>query len=130
MSDGGSDFQVEKVFINKNSKSKQLYVCVVHKHQFILYTGRLEVKFSSEMDDENELITAGAYNPDATELHLGTSSGRIYTYRIGDGQLDGNPYQASQSQDMAVTQLVTLHNIEDNEAYLMTVGYKELYVYI
>ena len=31
---------------------------------------------------------------------------------------------------MAVTQLVTLHNIEDNEAYLMTVGYKELYVYI
>ena len=29
-----------------------------------------------------------------------------------------------------MTQLVTLHNIEDNEAFLMTVGFKELYIYI
>lgn len=31
---------------------------------------------------------------------------------------------------MAVTQLVSLVNIEENDAYLMTVGGRDLYVYI
>lgn len=31
---------------------------------------------------------------------------------------------------MSVTQLVNLVNIDDNDAFLMTVGGKELYVYI
>ena len=32
--------------------------------------------------------------------------------------------------DSAVTQLVTLNNIEDNDAYIMTIANKELFIYI
>ena len=39
--------------------------------------------------------------------------GHIFCYRVDDGQEDGNPFQAGQV-DMAITQLTTLNNIEDN----------------
>ena len=46
LSSDGKQFKVDKVFINKNSKSNVLLVLVTCRNKFILYTGRLEVKFS------------------------------------------------------------------------------------
>jgi len=99
------------------------------KNQFILYTGRLEVKFNKVLEDANEHITAAAFSKDSSVVIVGTSSGKIFTYRVSDGELDGNHFQAG-AADMSVTQLVNLGNLEENEAYLMTVGGKELYIYI
>ena len=65
---------------------------VTFRCKFIVYTGRLEVKFAKELDDANEHITAGAFNLDSTLLWIGTSMGRIYCYRVSDGMLDGNPF--------------------------------------
>jgi len=39
------DFTVDRVFVNKNSKCGALYVLLTCRSKFILYTGRLEVKF-------------------------------------------------------------------------------------
>jgi len=60
---------------------------------------------------------------------LGSNQGKILAYRISDGLLDGNPNQVG-GIDSAVTQLVTLNNIEDNEAFIMIIGNKELFIYI
>ena len=121
-------FKIEKVFINKNSQSKILCVLVTCKNKFILYTGRLEVKFTETLDNANEHITAGAFNKDSTLLAIGTSAGRVISYRIETGQAEGNPLQVS--QNMAVTMLTTLQNVYDNDVYLMEVGDKSLHVYV
>ena len=123
------EFTVDRVFINKNSKCAALFVLVSSKNKFILYTGRLEVKFSAELEDANEHVTAAAFNKDSSIVLIGTSLGKVFTYRVSDGELDGNHFQAG-AADISVTQLVTLSNIDENEAYLMTVGGKELYVYV
>lgn len=60
---------------------------------------------------------------------IGTSSGKILSYRISDGELDGMPHQAGEV-DVGITQMVSLINIEDNEAFLTTIGGKELSIYI
>lgn len=52
---------------------------------------------------------------------LGTSTGKIITYRIPDGQVDGNPVQVA-GTEYSVTQLINLPNIEDNDAYIMITG--------
>lgn len=85
------EFKVENVFINKNSKSTELFVLVTCKNQFVLYTGRLEVKFKGQLDDENEYITSAAFTKDSAVFILGTSQGKIVPYRISDGQMEGNP---------------------------------------
>ena len=105
-----------------------LCVLVTCKNRFILYTGRLEVKFSDQLANENEHITTGAFNKDSTRLVIGTSSGRVIAYNIESGVAEGNPFQASRS--LGVTMLTTLMNLQDNEVYLMEVGDKELHVYI
>ena len=120
---------MERVFINKNSKTGGLLLLVTFKYKFILYSGRLEAQFAKEMDNENELITSGAFNRDSSLMLIGTSQGKIYTYKVSDGEQEGQPHQAA-GVDMAITQLVTIQNIEDNEAYLMTAANKELFVYI
>ena len=43
--DAQVDFSVERVFINKNSKNKALLLVVTYKHKFVVYSGRLEIKF-------------------------------------------------------------------------------------
>ena len=101
---------------------------VTCKNKFILYTGRLEVKFTETLDNANEHITAGAFNKDSTLLAIGTSAGRVISYRIETGQAEGNPLQVS--QNMAVTMLTTLQNVYDNDVYLMEVGDKSLHVYV
>ena len=45
------DFTVDRVFVNKNSKCGALFVLVTCGKKFILYTGRLEVKFRQELED-------------------------------------------------------------------------------
>jgi len=60
-------------------------VLVTCKNKFILYTGRLEVKFSETLNEANEHITAGAFNKDSSMLVVGTSTGRVIAYRIETG---------------------------------------------
>lgn len=40
------EFTVEHLYINKNSKCAALYILATCKNKFVLYTGRLEIKFS------------------------------------------------------------------------------------
>ena len=87
-------FQVERVFINKNSRSKALLLLVTYKYKFVVYSGRLEIKFQKELDNEEEFITSGAFSKDSSMVVIGTSMGRIYSYKISDGELAKQPYQA------------------------------------
>ena len=103
-------FKIEKIFINKNSNCQAsgcirgcvsenkirmceptICVLVTCKNKFILYTGRLEVKFSDTMENPNEKITAGAFNKDSSILVIGTSEGRVISYRIESGEKEGAP---------------------------------------
>ena len=86
------DFTIERIFVNKNSKCAALLVLVTCRNKFILYTGRLEVKFSKGLPDPNEHITTAAFFKDSSVFIVGTSSGKIYSYRVSDGELDGNPF--------------------------------------
>lgn len=86
------EFQVERVFINKNSKCTALFVLVTWKYKFILYTGRLEVKFSKELERTDEHVTAAAFSKDSSMLLIGTSLGKVIAYRVSDGELDGNHF--------------------------------------
>ena len=43
--DEEEEFKVENVYINKNSKTVELFVLVTCKHMFKLYSGRLVEKF-------------------------------------------------------------------------------------
>ena len=103
---GEEDFKVERIFINKNSKSfddpvhkenvkknkksesDPLLVLVTCKSKFVLYSGRLTEKFSGELEIENEHITSAAFSKDSSFVIMGTSQGKIFTYRISDGQVD------------------------------------------
>ena len=123
------EFTVEHLYINKNSKCAALYILATCKNKFVLYTGRLEIKFSRQLEDTNERITCGAFSKLSDFLMIGTSSGKILSYRISDGELDGMPHQAGEV-DVGITQMVSLINIEDNEAFLTTIGGKELSIYI
>ena len=96
------EFQFDRVFINKNSKNNALYVLVTHKYKFIMYTGRLEVKFQKELENENEIITSAAFSKDSGFFLIGTSVGKVYTYRISDCELEGQGLQAC-SADISVS---------------------------
>ena len=61
------------------------------KNKFILYTGRLEIKLSETLENANEHITAGAFSKDSSIMLIGTSAGRVLTYRIETGQVEGSP---------------------------------------
>ena len=123
------DFQVERVFINKNSRSSALFLLVTYKYKFVVYSGRLEIKFQKELEDDEELITAGAFSKDSSTVIIGTSMGKVYSYKITDGSYSKQPYQAV-GAETAITSLVTLNNIEENDAYLLTSGNNELQIYI
>lgn len=99
------------------------------KYKFIVYTGRLQVKYTKELDDENEYITAGCFSEKSDLIIIGTTMGRIHSYKVSDGEPDGQPHQAV-SADLTINQLVTLNNIEENEAYIMVAGGKDLSIYI
>jgi len=88
----GDEFCVERVFINKNSRCSALFVLVTWKYRFILYTGRLEIKFSKELEDVNEHVTAAAFNRDSSILLVGTSSGKVLSYNVSDGEIGGNSF--------------------------------------
>ena len=88
---GPDDFQVEQIFVNRNTKSSKLYVLAVCKNRFILYRDRLEIKFKKTLEDD-ELITTGCFAHDSKVVHLGTSNGKVVSYRIDDGNLDGNHF--------------------------------------
>ena len=59
-------------------------------NKFILYTGRLEIKLSETLENANEHITAGAFSKDSTVMVIGTSAGRVLSYRIETGQAEGS----------------------------------------
>lgn len=103
-------------------------VMVTFKSKFILYSGRLEVKFSKELEKKNEFITAGAFNKDSSVVLVGTNHGYIHSFKISDGAIDQIPYLAA-SDEQAISQLVTLNNIEENDTYLMVCGGKILTIY-
>ena len=60
------------------------------KNKFILYTGRLELKISETLEDANEHVTAGAFSKDSSIMVIGTSAGRVFSYRVETGQADGS----------------------------------------
>ena len=82
-------FAVERVFVNKNSRCGTLMILVTSKNKFKLYTGRLEIKFSKEFEDEEDHVTAAAFNKDSSLILIGTSLGKIFPYRVSDGEPDG-----------------------------------------
>lgn len=85
LSMSAEEFRVEKVFMNKNSKSEEQYVLVTCRNKFILYSGRLEVRFASELANENDRITSAAFNKDSTFLLIGTARGSIHSFKTSDG---------------------------------------------
>ena len=89
---GDDDFTIDRIFINKNSKCADLLVLVTCKNKLILYEKRLEVKFSYTLDDENEHITAAAFSKDSSLMMVGTSLGKIFTYKVSNGELDDQPF--------------------------------------
>ena len=93
-----------------------------------MYQGKLDQKFSKELEAA-EHITTAAFSKDSSLLLVGCSTGKIYAYRVSDGELDRPAVQAAEA-DIAITQLQTMVNIEDNDAFLMITGGKELSVYV
>lgn len=102
---------------------------ITYKYKFVVYSGRLEIRFQKELDNPEELITAGAFDKESTIVLIGTSLGRIHSFKVNDGECCKEPYQAV-GAEIAITQLVTLNNIEGNDAYLMSSGINEVFVYI
>ena len=88
------EFKAENIFINKNCKKKPLLLLATDRSKFILYSGRLELQYYRSLENEDEWITAGAFNKDSTVIVIGTNMGRIYSYRVSDGEFYKNPYQA------------------------------------
>ena len=60
---------------------------------------------------------------------IGTSLGKIYSFKTNDGSSEAQPYQAV-GAETPITQLVTLNNIDDNEAFLMLSDGKEVLIYV
>ena len=85
------DFQVEQVYVNRNTLSSKLLVLAVCKNRFILYRDRLEIKFKKTLE-EDEQITVGCFSHDAKTIHLGTKNGKVISYKVDNGNLDGNHF--------------------------------------
>lgn len=83
---------MEKVYINKNSKTDALWLLVTFKYKFIVYTGRLQAKYQKELENENELITAGCFSAESDYILIGTNLGRIHTYKVSDGEIVDQPH--------------------------------------
>jgi len=58
---------------------------VTYKYKFVVYSGRLEIKFQKELDNDEELITSGAFSKDSSVVIIGTSLGKVYSYKVSDG---------------------------------------------
>ena len=90
--------KVENIFINKNriEDAAPFYVLITCQNNFILYQKRLEAKFKDSIQGAN--ITAACFSKDSTLLLIGTSTGKVLTYKIKadetGAEIIGNPFQA------------------------------------
>ena len=125
--------KVENIFINKNrdEEAAPLYVLVTCQNNFCLYHKRLEQKFKDTIQGAN--ITSACFSKDSTLLLIGTSVGKVITYKIKSegapgAEIIGNPFQAG--QDLPVTRMECLMSIEEYDAFVVTVDKTDLYIYI
>jgi WD40 repeat protein len=120
--------KVENIYINKNGEDEAPpYVLITCQNEFILYQKRLETVFRASI--EKGVITSACFNKNSTMLLIGTSLGQIFAYKVNqNGEAEPNPFQ--QQQELPITKIECLRAIEENEAYLITVDGKDLYVYV
>lgn len=150
------EFKIEHVFVNKNSKTfelspdqkkilekmrpeeqekednevKPLFVLATCKNKFKLFNGRLKSQeFNGQIEDELATITTAAFSKDSSFVLIGTSTGKIEAYSTSTNQRQGNPIQVT-GPEFNVTKLVTLHNIEDQDVFIMITGKNALSLYI
>lgn len=70
---------------------------VACKDEFIVYSGRLERKFSVKLEEDYSTITSGEFNSESSLFFVGTSTGKIIAYNLSSGKQEGNEYVAAGS---------------------------------
>ena len=71
-----------------------LFVLATYRHKFRLFSTRLEEQFKDLpkcLDDSNEYFTSGAFSKDSSYWIMGTSTGRVVSYKTTDGEQEKSP---------------------------------------
>lgn len=76
--------EIEQVYTNEPiSKEDPFFVLVTSQEKWVLFSGRLEEKFSGSLEqkDGRQIITSAAFTKNSGEFLLGTNQGRIISYK-------------------------------------------------
>ena len=88
------DFEFENVYTNKNSRCKELFVLATCQNMYRLYSGRLKQEFkekANRLEDARERFTSAAFSKDSSYWIMGSTKGRICSYRTIDGEEHKSP---------------------------------------
>ena len=94
-----SSIPVERVFVNKNSKSQagnNLLVVVTNKDEWVLYKGRMDKhKEGNTSMHENQKILCVEFDNENTCFWLGTDKGLLICISVDTGQEIGSAYEVT-----------------------------------
>jgi len=94
---------IDKVFVNKNSKSQKgdkLLVVIVNKNEYALYRGRMDfVRKGNTEDFDNQMITNVEFDDESTCFWLATDRGNLIKINADSGEPMGEPFRVATTVD-------------------------------
>lgn len=98
---------IDKVFVNKNSKSQKgdkLLVVVVNKNEYALYRGRMDfVRKGNTENHDNQLITCVEFDDESTCFWLATDRGLLIKINAETGEEMGEPFRVATTVDHPIS---------------------------
>ena len=124
---------IEKIFINKNSKSQKgddLLVLVVNQDEYALYRGRMDlVRKGNTSMHENQRILCAEFAGDNSCFWVGTDRGLLICFSVESGEEIGTAYNVSPEIEKPITSMRKFNGIDSDNIFLLVLGKKEAVVY-
>lgn len=128
-----SVLQIERVFVNKNSKRQDgdnLLVLVTNKDEYALYRGRMDLVRKDNLSMwENQKITCAEFDTENTCFWLATERGMLLCFSVETGKLMGEAYNASPEIPKPITNMRHFCGIDNDNIFLIILDQTDAVIY-
>jgi len=123
---------VDKVYVNKNSKSQkgEKFLCVVtNKDEYALYRGRMDFVRKGNLESyDKQHITCVEFDADSTCFWLATERGLLICIDVETGEEKGD-FRVAPSIDQPITQINRFSGINTDNIFMVTLNKRDVFIY-
>lgn len=124
---------IDKVFVNKNSKSQKgdkLLVVIVNKNEYALYKGRMDfVRQGNTEEFDNQNITCVEFDDESTCFWLATDRGNLIKIDAETGKPIGEPFRVATTVDQPVSSMQRFSGVNTDNIFMIVLNRRDAFIY-